>query len=132
MDLLTFTGIGVGLVILSLGIYLATRKLVIRSMYRAAPRPQRLAEPLYEAPMPRVKTVKARAEEKAAMPGENPLLEFIEQWEEPKAKPKAKAESRAPAKKPASEIREAAPEKVDNPLLKFIEEWEEPKPKKKR
>jgi hypothetical protein len=93
------------------------------------------------------KAPKLKAEEKATVPEENPLLEFIEDWEEPKLKaeaepkikPEAKAEPEAPAKlheteRPAPKTEKAAPEKVDNPLLKFIDEWEEPKaaPKKKK
>lgn len=144
MSLLTLVGIGIGLVILSLGIYLATRKLVVRSMYppREAPRSQHIAEPLYEVPMPkpRVKPVKTSQE---GIPAEkNPLLEFINQWEEPQApKPRAKTKTKGKAKpkakrkpKTAPKVIEAAsePEKRDNPLLRFIEEWEEPKPGRKK
>lgn len=138
MSLLIFAVIVVGLIILSFGIYFATRKLAMKSMFKGVSRTKPpAAEPLYETPMPKAQV--SKAEEKVAAPEKNPLLDFIEDWEEPKAKPKVKPKApakKAPeAEKPAPKTEEAVPEKgEDNPLLKFIEEWEEPKapPKKKR
>jgi outer membrane biosynthesis protein TonB len=136
MSLLSLAVVGVGLILLSLGIYFATRKLVMRSMFKGVSKEKPpVAEPLYETPMPKAPVLKA--EEKVAAPEKNPLLAVIEEWEEPKPQPEpeAPAKKEAPkAEKPAPKTVEAAPEKVDNPLLKFIDEWEEPKapPKKKK
>lgn len=139
MSHLSLVAIGVGLTLLSIGIYFATRRLVMRSMFKGISKAKPLvAEPLYETPMPKAPALKA--EEGVSAPEKNPLLDVIEAWEEPKSKSKPQAEPEAPAKKapkaekPAPKTREAAPEKVDNPLLKFIDEWEEPKtaPKKKK
>ncbi len=137
MSILSFVAIGVGLILLSIGIYFATRKLVMRSMFKGAFGAKLpAAEPLYETPMPKAQRI---AEEKPVIPEKNPLLEFIDEWEEPKpaAEPKVKptppAKKTPEAEKPASKTEEAPPDEDDNPLLKYIEEWEEPKaaPKKK-
>jgi len=137
MSLLNLEIVGFGLILLSIGIYFATRKLVMKSMFEGASRAKSTAvEPLYETPMPKARVLKAR--EDVAVTEKNPLLDFINDWGESKLK--AKAEPTAPAKKapkaerPAPKTEKAAPKEVDNPLLKFIEEWEEPKaaPKKKK
>lgn len=133
MSLLSLAVVGVGLILLSLGIYFVTRKLVMRSMFKGASGAKTpVAEPLYETPMPKAPVLKA--EEKVAAPEKNPLLAVIEDWEEPKPQPEpeAPAKKTPKAEKPAPKTVEAAPEKVDNPLLKFIDEWEEPKAASKK
>lgn len=133
MSLLNFAAIGVGLVLLSLVIYFATRRLVMRSAYKGAPKAKPPAsEPLYETPMPKVKAVQTKENE----PEKNPLLDFISEWQEPKPTPKpevlrATAEKVPEAEKPPPKIETIEDKPTENPLLKFIEEWEEPKPTRK-
>lgn len=144
MSTLALAGIGfVILIILTIGIYLITRKLAMRAIYGASTssRIESPAEPLYETPMPRkiVESVDA-----AEAPVKNPLIEFIEEWEEPTPdtvpepvpspetgpEPEPVAEEKEkPEKKPSrktKEKKEKTSEPEENPLIKFIEEWEEP------
>jgi hypothetical protein len=124
MSTLFLAGIGLALLLLTIGIYLITRRLAMRAIYGPQAPGGRgyeaSTEPLYETPMPR-KIVTA---DDTGPPAKNPLIEVIEEWEEPKPKP-----SKKPEKKPVKKAKkkDAPSETQENPLIKFIEEWEEPK-----
>jgi hypothetical protein len=134
MNVLIIAGIGfVLLVILSFGIYFLTRRLAMRAIYGGASSPgaehKSPTEPLYEIPMPR----KISEPEEGTVPTvKNPLLEFIEEWEEPEAEPKGEADAEKEKPVPASKKKDTSPKEKENPLLKFIEEWEEPKSKQRK
>ena len=143
MSILLLVGIGLAILILTIGIYFVTRRLAMRATYgpqASAGRGYEAAtEPLYETPMPRKAVI---TEEPAS---KNPLVEIIEEWEEPESprKPETLPESKTerktrtkmkaadkPERKPGKKVRrrETSTDARENPWVKFIEEWEEPKP----
>ena len=131
--LIRILGFSFILLLLSFTIYFVTRTLLLKSKNKSSLGPiNRLRRPLPK--QTKSKIYPPEKNEGNLSMKKNQLLDFIDQWEEPK--PPNRADStKLTSSKPDNIVVDSDNETKtldENPLLKYIEQWEETTPNNKK